>query len=171
MLAIRKSKRKPSGGLRRSLKRRDKVLSQLANRPTLTTVTSDKELRKLTRGKGANKKVRALAVKFVNVLKDGKVVKAEVKTVKSNLANREYARRNVLTKGALIVVDIKGTAYLAKVSSRPGQHGIVNAVLVSNEEVKDKKSKKSKVIDKKEPKADEKTPEKPKKQSKKTTKK
>lgn len=160
MLATRKSKRKPTGGLRHTLKRRDKVLSQLANKPTLTTVNPEKELRKVYRGKGGNKKVRALEVKFVNVLMDGKTVKAEVKTVKSNKANREYSRRNIITKGAEIVVTVKNKDYLAKVSSRPGQHGLINAILLSNEEIKDaksKKSKKSKSAPKKEAKSDGKT--------------
>jgi len=146
MLATRKSKRKPSGGLRHSLKRRNKVLSQLANRPILTTLASE-DNRKITRGKGAKKKVKLTASKFANVIVDKKSVKAEIKTVKANPANREYARRNVITKGALITVDIKGQTHLAKVTSRPGQFGIINAILVSEtetpKETKEKKTKKA----------------------------
>ena len=153
MLATRKSKRKPSGGLRHSLKRRNKVLSQLANRPTLTNIASEKDSRKIVRGKGASKKVKAISIKFANVLVNGKTVKAEIKTVKLNPANREYARRNIITKGAIITVDIKGQTYLAKVTSRPGQTGIINCILADEtkeqketREIKEaKKSKKAPV--------------------------
>lgn len=144
MLVTRKSKRKPTGGLRHSLKRRNKVLTQLANRPTLTTIASAEDTRKIVRGKGAIKKVRAVALKFANVLIDGKIVKVEIKTVKLNPANREYARRNVITKGALINVEIKGQAHLAKVTSRPGQHGIINAVLAKASDVQEKEPKEKK---------------------------
>jgi len=149
MLATRKSKRKPSGGLRHSLKRRNKVLTQLANRPILTTLANE-DARKIIRGKGANKKVKLTTSKFANVILDKKSVKAEIKTVKANPANREYARRNVITKGALITVDIKGQTHLAKVTSRPGQYGVVNAILVSEtQEQKETKEKKPKVTTKK----------------------
>ncbi len=148
MLATRKSKRKPSGGLRHSLKRRNKVLTQLANRPILTTL-AEEDSRKIMRGKAAIKKVKLTAAKFANVIVDKKSIKAEIKTVKANPANREFARRNVITKGALITVDIKGQTYLATVTSRPGQSGIINAVLANEtkeqKETRDaKESKKSK---------------------------
>jgi len=144
MLATRKSKRKPSGGLRHSLKRRNKVLTQLANRPILTTLASE-DNRKIVRGKGANKKVKLTASKFANVIINGKSVKAEIKTVKANPANREYARRNVITKGALITVDIKGESKFARVTSRPGQFGIINCVLV-DESILEKKTEKPKKV-------------------------
>ncbi|PIU22087.1 MAG: 30S ribosomal protein S8e [Candidatus Diapherotrites archaeon CG08_land_8_20_14_0_20_30_16] len=149
MLVTRKSKRKPSGGLRHSLKRRNKVLTQLANRPALTTL-AEEDHRKIVRGKGANKKVKLAAVKFANVVLNKKNFKAEIKTVKANPANREYARRNIITKGALIIVDIKGATKLAKVTSRPGQSGIVNCILVEEtqeqKETRERKDSKSKKI-------------------------
>ena len=42
-------------------------------------------------------------------------------------ANRHFIRRNIMTKGIIIETD-KGKA---KITSRPDQDGIVNAVLIS----------------------------------------
>jgi small subunit ribosomal protein S8e len=46
--------------------------------------------------------------------------------VTKNPANRDYERRGVISKGALIETE-SGTAVVV---SRPGQHAVVNAVLV-----------------------------------------
>jgi small subunit ribosomal protein S8e len=46
--------------------------------------------------------------------------------VKKNAANPNYVQRNIINKGAVIQTEMG----LAKVTSRPGQDGIVNAVLV-----------------------------------------
>ncbi len=43
-----------------------------------------------------------------------------------NPANPNYVQRNIITKGAII----KTSAGNAKVTSRPGQDGTINAVLV-----------------------------------------
>jgi small subunit ribosomal protein S8e len=55
-----------------------------------------------------------------------RVIKSKIKTVKENPANPHYVRMNIITKGAVIETD----AGLARVTSRPGQHGVVNAVLI-----------------------------------------
>ena len=44
-----------------------------------------------------------------------------------NTANPNYVRQNIITKGSVIETE-KGKA---KVTSRPGQHGVVNAVLLT----------------------------------------
>jgi small subunit ribosomal protein S8e len=49
----------------------------------------------------------------------------KIKTVKENTANRNFIRRNIITKGAVIETE-KG---LAIVTSRPGQAKMINAVL------------------------------------------
>jgi small subunit ribosomal protein S8e len=51
---------------------------------------------------------------------------AKVKAVVECPANRHYVRRNIMVKGAMIETE-KGKA---RVTSRPGQDGTVNAVLV-----------------------------------------
>ena len=46
------------------------------------------------------------------------------RTVRKNASNPNYVRRNIITKGAVIDTD----AGRARVTSRPGQDGQVNAV-------------------------------------------
>ncbi|HDI07805.1 MAG TPA: 30S ribosomal protein S8e, partial [Candidatus Bathyarchaeota archaeon] len=59
----------------------------------------------------------------------GKTQKAEILRVVKNPANVDYNRRGVITKGAVIETSLG----LARVTSRPGQHGIINAVLIREE--------------------------------------
>ncbi|HDN05822.1 MAG TPA: 30S ribosomal protein S8e, partial [Candidatus Bathyarchaeota archaeon] len=47
-----------------------------------------------------------------------------------NPANVDYDRRGVITKGAIIETSLG----LARVTSRPGQNGVINAVLISEKE-------------------------------------
>ena len=61
----------------------------------------------------------------------GKTEKVEVRRVIRNPANVDYDRRGVITKGAIIETP-KG---LARVTSRPGQHGVINAILISEEKI------------------------------------
>jgi small subunit ribosomal protein S8e len=46
--------------------------------------------------------------------------------VSKNPANKDYERRGVITKGAILETELG----LAKVLSRPGQDGVINAVLI-----------------------------------------
>jgi small subunit ribosomal protein S8e len=59
----------------------------------------------------------------------GKTSKVEIIRVIKNPANVDYDRRGVITKGTIIETPL-GTA---RVTSRPGQDGIVNAKLISKE--------------------------------------
>jgi small subunit ribosomal protein S8e len=80
------------------------------------------------RGRGGNTKLSVLAAKFANVTDPatGKTEKTEIKSVVRNPANVDYQRRGVITKGAIL----ETTLGQARVTSRPGQHGVVNAILV-----------------------------------------
>jgi small subunit ribosomal protein S8e len=62
-------------------------------------------------------------------VKSGKTEKVEITRVVKNPANVDYDRRGVITRGAVIETSLG----LARVTSRPGQHGVLNAVLVSAE--------------------------------------
>lgn len=127
-----KSDRRKSGGLRRSKRRCDKKLAWKGGFAANTTV-SKKEKVKVAgeRTIGGGRKNKAQEVIYANVSdkKQKKNFKAKVITVKENPANAEFVRRNVITKGAVIKVSVEGKEALAKVTSRPGQHGTVNAVL------------------------------------------
>jgi small subunit ribosomal protein S8e len=88
--------------------------------------------RKFSRGRGGNLKLKVLSEKQVCVTdpKTGKTEKTEVLRVVKNPANIDYDRRGVITKGALIETSLGQ----ARITSRPGQHGVLNAVLVSETE-------------------------------------
>lgn len=103
-----------------------KKIHELGREPSLTGIG---EVSKQTiRGRGNNRKYKLLNSDIANVLdrKSKKYFKVKIKTVVENPANKNYIRRNIITKGAIIDTD-KGKA---RVTSRPGQAGILNAVLV-----------------------------------------
>ncbi len=105
---------------------RSKRKHQMGRVPTETLRGEPK--RKTIRGKGKSKKVPAFTVKFANVIdpKKNETYRAEIEDVESNPANMDYQRRKVITRGTII----KTSKGRARVTSRPGQDGIVNAVLI-----------------------------------------
>jgi len=127
-----KSKRKPTGGRLRTSRRCDKKLSWKGGSFTATKLNPQKDEILREGGIGNTFKLKLKDAKFANVLdpKTQKTQKLEVVNVSENLANREYARRNIITKGALIGVKKGSETLKARVTSRPGQSGILNAVLV-----------------------------------------
>jgi len=70
----------------------------------------------------------AITADFASVTDgSGKAKKSKIVRVKSSPANRDYERRGVITKGAILETE----AGEAVVSSRPTADGVVNAVLTS----------------------------------------
>ena len=121
-----KSKRKASGGTYKK-SYRSKRLYETGNHAISTTV-GKKDL-KVVRTKGGSAKIKTMRADKANIF-DPSTKKCTVATLKSvvdNPANRHYARRNIITKGTVIDTD----AGKAKVTSRPGQQGSINAVLIS----------------------------------------
>lgn len=121
-------KRKLTGGKKRAYRSKKKY--EQGGYPAETILGEPK--RKTTRGYGGNGKVKVLSDKFASVTdpKTGKTEKTEITRVVRNGANVDYNRRGVITKGA----EIETSLGLAKVTSRPGNAGIINAVLVSSKE-------------------------------------
>jgi len=121
-------KRKPTGGKRRPYRGKRKF--EQGSFPVETVLGEPK--RKIERGRGGNIKVKVLSEKYACVtdLKTGKTEKAEILRVVKNPANVDYDRRGVITKGAIIETSLG----LARVTSRPGQNGVINAVLIGEEE-------------------------------------
>ena len=117
--------RKITGGLKH--RHRDKRKFEMGSPPTETKL-SDKDIIVKERVFGGNEKIRLAYASFANVLdpqtKTAKKVK--VLSVLETPANREYARRGIIVKGAIIQTEIGK----AKVTSRPGQDGVINAVLI-----------------------------------------
>ena len=124
MITQARPKAKATGS--RYHKFRDKRLFEKGNEPTLTKVGPKKSVEARTRG--AHSKMRLLREEYANVLdkKTKKYAKAKIKTVLENPANRHYVRRNIMTKGTVIDTEL-GKAII---TNRPGQEGIINAVLI-----------------------------------------
>ncbi len=118
------SRRKVTGG--KVIAARGKRKFEMGRESADTRITGVK--RKNISTMGGNRKVRLLQCNIANITnpKDGKTVSAAIETVIDNTANKHYVRRNILTKGSVIRTAL-GTA---KVTSRPGQDGVVNAVLI-----------------------------------------
>ncbi len=123
-------KRKRSGGRKRMYR----VKRKFEQGTFAAETTLGESKRKITRCTGANMKVKVLADKYASVtdVNSGKTQKTEIVRVVRNPANVDYNRRGVITKGA----EIETTLGLAKVTSRPGDAGVINAVLVAGKEEK-----------------------------------
>ena len=121
-----KSRRKITGGRRKfaTKKRRYEI-----GREKQVTVLEDRERRKSVRTRGDGKKMRILGTNMANIIdqKTNKTIKTKIVTVLENPANPFYVRRNIITKGAIIETELGK----ARVTSRPGQDGMINAVLIS----------------------------------------
>jgi len=120
-------KKKPSGGRRISYRKKRRF--ELGSFPAETTLGETK--RKTARGEGGTQKLKILSDKQVCVTdpKTGKTTKVEITRVAKNPANIDYNRRGVITKGAVVETSMG----LARITSRPGQHGMLNAILIGEE--------------------------------------
>lgn len=120
-------KRKLTGGKKRVYRSKKKY--EAGGYPAETILGEPK--RKVSRGLGGNMKVKVLTDKYASVTDPatGSTQKSEIVRVVRNQANVDYNRRGVITKGA----EIETALGLAKVTSRPGNDGIINAVLISKE--------------------------------------
>lgn len=124
MLAHGRAQRKPTGGLLN--KNRKKKKTDVGRDFLHVKIGPPKK--KVIRAYGGSQKTVAISVETANVTDPhtNNVVKSRIITVKENPANPHYVRMNIITKGAVIETD----AGLARVTSRPGQHGAINAVLI-----------------------------------------
>ena len=119
-----RSKRKPSGGRYRDW--RKKRLRDTGSEPAHTRSGARAVHMKHTMG--GNRKVILLREEIANVYiaDTKKYEKLKIETIVSNPANRHFVRRNIMTKGTIIKT-AKGNA---RITSRPAQDGMINAVLV-----------------------------------------
>jgi len=120
-------KRKPSGGRKHPYKTKRRY-----EKGAFPTETTQGEMnKKIERRRGGNLKIRLFSSNQANVSdpSTGKTEKAEILRVIRNPANVDYNRRGVITKGTIIETPLGE----AKITSRPGQDGIVNALLTPKE--------------------------------------
>ncbi|HEQ78920.1 MAG TPA: 30S ribosomal protein S8e [Euryarchaeota archaeon] len=119
-----KSKRKITGGRRRYARGKRKF--EIGREQQFAIIGAHR--RKLYKVRGGRSKVRILQAEHANLVdtKTGKVTRVPLKTVLSNEANINYVQRNILTKGAIVDTELGP----ARITSRPGQSGVVNAILI-----------------------------------------
>jgi len=117
-------KRKSSGGIYQRL--RKKKSFYLGSQPAHTKIGS--EIKRNVRVLGGNRKLKLLGAEKLNLYnpKSKKYEIVKIKSVVDNPANRHFIRRNIMTKGTIVDTD-KGKA---RITSRPGQDGNINAILI-----------------------------------------
>lgn len=119
-----KSKRKITGGLIHQNRKTKKY--DMGNEPLKTVIGKRKV--KTVKTRGGNQKMKLRADENVNVVdKTTKTVKkVKILDVIENKANPHFVRQKIVTKGALLKTELGTT----RVTSRPGQNGVIEAVLV-----------------------------------------
>lgn len=118
------TKRKSSGGKRKQF--RGRRAYELKGYASETTLGETKIFKKSMRGGKLKPSLRKVSVANALDPSTKKVTKVKILKVVKNPANRDYERRGVITKGAIIETEL-GTA---RVVSRPGQDSLVNVVLI-----------------------------------------
>ena len=126
----KKSDRKPTGGV---IKANRKSMKYEAGSEPIKTTLGKKKTKKV-KTFGGNSKLKLAATDVANVIdKQAKTVKkAKVLDVIENKANPHFVRHKIITKGALIKTDLG----VCRVTSRPGQYGALDAVLVEKSQEK-----------------------------------
>jgi len=116
------TKRKRTGGRKKAYRKRRKYE---AGRFPVETQLGEPE-RKLERTKGGGLKVKLVSDRWVNLSdpKTGKTERVRILSVVKNPANVDWDRRGIITKGTIVRTE-RG---LAKIISRPGQNGVLNAI-------------------------------------------
>ena len=93
-----RSKRKPSGGRLRPIRKKRKFEIGREDQFALVGESSRKKIRT----RGGDSKVQLFGVKHANITdpKTGKIKRADVETVLENPADPNYVQRNIITKGS-----------------------------------------------------------------------
>ncbi len=117
------SKKFTGGKLKHARKKRR---YELGREPTLTRVGP--EARKVIRTMGGGSKAVLMRAEKANVYnpRDKTTKSVKIQTVKENPANPHYVQRNIMSKGTVILTELGE----ARITSRPGQDGVVNAILL-----------------------------------------
>lgn len=114
-------KKKTTGGFVKKHGKKNRYQKGRDYLPTRIAETKIKEKRSM----GGGFKRIALSVNVANVAVNGKYQKTKILSVLQNPADSQFVRRNIITKSAIINTEL-GKAH---VTSRPGQEGVINAVL------------------------------------------
>ena len=118
------SRRNKSG--RRIRYFRGKRKFEIGRESLLTTIGENRTKKVRTRGNNLKTRAKTIDIAYVIDQKSNNIKKTKIKSVIGNPANINYIRRNIINKGAIIETELGK----ARVTSRPGQTGFINAVLL-----------------------------------------
>jgi len=121
-----RSKRKSTGGKYSEIRKKKKIYLVKNAIPVKIAKTKRKNIRV----RGGNKKTKLLEENKINVIdpSTNKTTVTEIISVIENSANIHFVRMNVLTKGAIVETKLGKV----KITSRPAQDGVINAILLKN---------------------------------------
>jgi small subunit ribosomal protein S8e len=125
-MAVWRGQAKRSKTGRRIRYARGKRKFEIGSEKNLTTIGDNSVKKVRTRGSNQKMRIKTANIAYVLDKKTKKITKGNIITVKENTANIHYVRRNILNKGAIIETNLGK----AKITSRPGQTGVINAVLI-----------------------------------------
>ncbi len=121
----RRSGTKMSGNGRRNITARDRRRSEVGNYFSATKLgAANTNLPVRRRGGASGTRLKRAA--FANVLTPSGYKKAKINGVLESKDNRNFARQNIITKGATIVTELGNAVVL----NRPGREGSINARLL-----------------------------------------
>ena len=109
---------------------RGKRRFEIGRETHLTTIGPTSVKKNRIRGNKTKFSAKTVDIAYVVDPETNKTQKTEINSVIDNPANINYIRRNILNKGAVIETPLGK----AKVTSRPGQVGTVNAMLLKKQE-------------------------------------
>ena len=118
-------KRKRTGGLIKHTRSRR---SDEKDTFSVDTLLGDHSVR-IKSSRGGNIKVSLVTDNSVNVIdkSTNTIKKTSINRVLKNPSNRDYERRGVITRGAILDTELGKV----RVLSRPGQTGIINGILIN----------------------------------------
>ena len=118
-------KRKRTGGLIKHTRSRR---SDEKDTFSVDTLLGDHSVR-IKSSRGGNIKVSLVSDNSVNVIdkSTNTIKKISINRVLKNPSNRDYERRGVITRGAILDTELGKV----RVLSRPGQTGIINGILIN----------------------------------------
>ena len=118
-------KRKHTGGLIKHTRSRR---SDEKDSFSVDTLLGDHSIR-VKNSRGGNVKISLVSDNFVNVIdkSNNSIKKGAINRVLKNPSNRDYERRGVITRGAILDTELGKV----RVLSRPGQSGIIDGILIN----------------------------------------
>ena len=122
-------KKKKTGGSKRAFRGKRKY--EAGGDQTETTISTKGNLVNKKRVKGGGIKLMLRESRYVNVnLPDGRTTRAEIVSLVENPSNVLYARRGIMTRGAVV----RTSEGAVRITSKTGSNGVLNGKLLAEKE-------------------------------------